>query len=112
MIHEERPAMHHVVDRTTRSGGSRWDVIEDAGDLLLGRITQARGGRQGRAFYASFGPDGCDLGRHPTIELAVDAITADAAAGWPRSPRNVKERYRELYDGPAEPVYLIDRNRS
>jgi hypothetical protein len=103
--------MHHVVDRTTRSGGSCWDVFDDADGVLLGRITQSRGGRQKRAFYASLGPDGCDLGRHPTIDLAVDAVTADAAAGWPRSPRNLNERYRELYDGPAEPVHPIDRNR-
>ena len=98
--------MHHLVDRTTRSGGSRWDVVDDTNGLL-GRITQSRAGRQGRAFYAALGPDSCDLGRHPTIELAVEAVVADATAGWPRSPRNPKERYRELYDAPSAPVYPV-----
>lgn len=98
--------MSRLVDTTTRSGGPRWDVVEDAG-TLLGRLTQSRAGRHGRAFYAAIGPDGCDLGRHPTIELAVSAVTADAAAGWPRSPRAPKERYRELYDAPAPPLYPL-----
>jgi hypothetical protein len=98
--------MHHLVDRTGRSGISRWDVVDETG-LLLGQISQARAARHGRAFYAAIGPDGCDLGRHPTIDLAVAAVIKDAEAGWPRSPRNPKERYRELYDAPAEPVYLV-----
>jgi hypothetical protein len=98
--------MHHLVDRTTRTGASRWDVVDD-NDELLGRISQSRAGRQGRAFYAAVGPDGCDLGRHPTVELAVAAVVADAEAGWPRSPRNPNERYRELYDGPAGPVHGV-----
>jgi hypothetical protein len=99
--------MHQLVGRTTRTGGARWDVIDD-GDVLLGRITQSRSGRRGRAFYAALGPDGCDLGRHAEIELAVAAVVADAAAGWPRSPRNLKEKYRELYDAPAPPILLVN----
>jgi hypothetical protein len=98
--------MHQLVDRTTRTGGFRWDVINDV-DMLLGQITQSRPGRQGRVFYAAAGPDGYDLGHHPTVELAVAAIATDAGASWPRSPRNPNERYRELYDGPAAPVYPI-----
>jgi hypothetical protein len=100
--------MHQLVDRTTRTGGARWDVL-DANDALVGRISQSRAGRHGRAFYAALGPDGCDLGRHPTIELAVDAVVADAASGWARSPRNPTERYRELYDSPMLPVYPLGR---
>jgi hypothetical protein len=98
--------MSRLVETTTRSGGPRWDVVDDAG-TLLGRLTQSRAGRHGRAFYAAIGPDGCDLGRHPSIELATSAVTADAAAGWPRSPRTPKERYRELYDAPAPPLYPL-----
>jgi hypothetical protein len=101
--------MHHLIERTTRVGAPRWDVLDDEG-TLLGRLTQSRAGRHGRVFYAATGPDGCDLGRHPTIELAISAVTADAAAGWPRSPRTPKERYRELYDAPMPPLYpLKDR---
>jgi hypothetical protein len=101
--------MHHLVDRTTRSGGSRWDVVYDTG-VILGRITQSRAGRHGRRFYAALGPDDCDLGYHPTIELAVAAVLADANASWPRSPHNAKERYRELYDSPEAPVFPVGRN--
>ena len=96
--------MHHLIDRTPRQGPLRWDVVSETGEIL-GRVTQTRGGRHGRAFYAAVGPDGCDLGRHPTLELATHAVVADAEAGWPRSPRNPKERYRDLYDGPGEPIY-------
>jgi hypothetical protein len=97
--------MHQLVDRSTRVGPRRWDVVDEGG-VLLGRIAQAKAGRHGRAFYAALGPDSCDLGYHPTVELASAAVVADAAAGWPRSPRNPKEKFRELYDAPMEPVYL------
>jgi hypothetical protein len=96
--------MHHLVDRTGRSGICRWDVVDEVG-VLLGQISQARAARHGRAFFAALGPDWCDLGRHPSIDLAVAAVVSDADAGWPRSPRNPKERYRELYDAPAEPIF-------
>jgi hypothetical protein len=99
--------MHQLVDRTTRTGAPAWDVVEDTAGLLLGRITQSRAARHGRAFFAALGPDKCDLGRHPTIELAIAAVTADAEVGWPRSPRNPTERYRELYDAPALPLYPL-----
>jgi hypothetical protein len=108
--------MHKLIDRTSRSastgssvraGTHRWDVVDDADSALLGRITQSRAARHGRAFFAALGPDNCDLGRHPTIELAVDAVLADATAGWPRSARNPTEKYRELYDGPALPIYPL-----
>jgi hypothetical protein len=98
--------MHRLIERTARVGPPRWDVVDDS-DTLLGRLVQSRAGRHGRAFYAAIGPDGCDLGRHPTIELATDAVTADAAAGWPRSPRTPKERYRELYDAPMPPLFPL-----
>lgn len=98
--------MHRLIERTARAGPLRWDVVDDNG-TLLGRLVQSRAGRHGRAFYAATGPDGCDLGRHPSIELATDAVTVDAAAGWPRSPRTPKERYRELYDGPMPPLYPL-----
>jgi hypothetical protein len=99
--------MHRLVDRTTRRGGPRWDVVDDTSGLLLGYITQSRPARHGRAFIAALGPDKCDLGRHPNFELAVSAVVADARAGWPRSPRNSKERYRELYDAPAAPLFPL-----
>jgi hypothetical protein len=99
--------MHRLVDRTTRRGVRCWDVVDDTEGRLLGRITQSRAARHGRAFFAALGPDQCDLGRHPTIELAIDAVVADAKGGWPRSPRNPKERYRELYDSPAPPLYPL-----
>jgi hypothetical protein len=70
-------------------------------------ITQSRPARHGRAFIAALGPDKCDLGRHPNFDLAVSAVVADARAGWPRSPRNSKERYRELYDAPAAPLFPL-----
>jgi hypothetical protein len=63
--------MHRLVDRTTRRSGPCWDVVDDSASSLLGRITQSRVARHDRAFYAALGPDRCDLGRHPTIELAV-----------------------------------------
>ena len=96
--------MQHLVEKTERANAPQWDVVNDAG-RVLGRLAQSRVGRQGRTFYAAVGPDGCDLGRHPTIELATDAVVVDAMAGWPRSPRTPTERYRELYDAPEPPIY-------
>jgi hypothetical protein len=104
--------MHQLVDRTNRTGGSRWDVVGHD-NVLLGRLSQSRSGRHGRAFYAALGPDGCDLGRHPTIELAVDAVVADAVSGWARSPRNPTERYRELCDSQCcPPTHSVKRSDS
>jgi hypothetical protein len=98
--------MHHLIDRTQHSASPRWDVVGETNELF-GRVAQTRGGRHERPFYAALGPDRCDMGRHPNIKIATDAIVADAAAGWLRSPRNSTERYRELYDGPREPIYPI-----
>jgi hypothetical protein len=53
--------MHQLVDRTTRTGAPAWDVVEDTAGLLLGRITQSRAARHGRAFFAALGPDKCTL---------------------------------------------------
>ena len=96
--------MYRLLDRTTQMGGPLWDVVGDAG-MLLGRIAQTRGSRQKRTFFAALGPDGCDLGRFAKIDPAIGAVVADAEAGWPRSPRNPVEKYREIYDGPALPLY-------
>lgn len=98
--------MHRLVDRTTRVGVGRWDVVDDDG-ILLGRLSQTRGGRHGYAMFAAVGPDGCDLGRHSDLGHATGSVIEDASGGWPRSPRNPKERYRELYDGPTPPLYPI-----
>jgi hypothetical protein len=103
--------MRQLVDRTARRGPLIWDVLDDFG-FLAGRITRSRAARHGKAFYAALGPDGCDLGFHPTVELATDAVVNDAAEGWPRSPRHPSERYRQLCDSPDLPVYPVRRGRS
>jgi hypothetical protein len=99
-------AVYQLINRAPYQGSPRWDVVSE-NDGLLGRISPTRGGRHGRTFYAAAGPDGCNLGRHPTVELATMAVVADAEAGWPRSPRNPKERYRELYDGSRLQVHPV-----
>ena len=88
-----------LIEKTTRPRHPHWQVVDDTG-AVLGTVALTRLGRQGREFYDAHAADGCDLGAHPIREDAVAEVVADAAAGCPRSPRNPRDRYRALFDGP------------
>jgi hypothetical protein len=89
----------NLIENTTRARHPHWVVVNDAG-VDIGTVALTRLGRQGREFYDARASDGCDLGAHRLQADAVAEVIADAAAGCPRSPRNRRERYRPLYDGP------------
>jgi hypothetical protein len=88
-----------LVDKTSRPNHPRWLVVDDSGNEI-GTVAMTRLGRQGREFYDARAADGCDLGAHRQRADAAAEVLADAVAGCPRSPRNARERYRPLYDGP------------
>ena len=88
-----------LIEKTTRPNHPHWQVVDDTG-VVLGTVARTRLGRQGREFYDARATDGCDLGAHPVKDDAAAEVLADAAAGSPRSPRNPRDRYRPLFDGP------------
>ena len=88
-----------LIEKTTRPNHPHWIVVDDDG-VDVGTVALTRLGRQGREFYDARAGDGCDLGAHRDRADAVAEVLADSAAGCPRSPRNARERYRPLFDGP------------
>jgi hypothetical protein len=79
-------------------------VYTDTGKHI-GSVQRVELGRHRNTFWQARALDNVDLGLHPNRVEAEWCIQDDNEAGCPRSPRNIRERWRPIYDD-APPVYL------
>jgi len=76
-------------------------AVHDRGERI-GKLRATHGGRAGRVFWLALARDSADLGAFADQGDAVRAIVEDNNNnGNPRSPRDHRERWRPMFDGPT-----------